>query len=84
MESDSTFNAKNLTKFLNKEQESFCLEVELVAKHMKDYIKFCGKDLNDKLQFTPAEVSISYFMYIDQILNLITPKIKTTPNLINL
>lgn len=62
MGSDSTFNAKKLTNFLNKEQESLCLEVELVAKHMKEYIKFCGKDVNDKLQFTPVDVSVDYFM----------------------
>jgi len=79
---DDTFNVQNLTRFLNAEQESLCLEEELVAKHMKEYFKYCGKDSNDKLQFTATDVS--YFKYIIQILNLITPIVKNTPNFNNL
>ncbi|CAH1709910.1 1-phosphatidylinositol 4,5-bisphosphate phosphodiesterase gamma-1 isoform X2 [Aphis gossypii] len=52
---DDTFNVQNLTRFLNAEQESLCLEEELVAKHMKEYFKYCGKDSNDKLQFTATD-----------------------------
>lgn len=59
---DDTFSIQNLTRFLNVEQESFCLEEELVAKHMKEYFKYCGKDLNGTLQFTATDVSISYFI----------------------
>lgn len=62
MGSDSTFNVEKLTRFLNKEQETFCLKIELVTKHMKEYIKCCGKNLQDGLQFTPKEVSIGYFI----------------------
>lgn len=51
---------------------------------MKDYLKFCEIDLNDKVQFTSFEVSRSYFIYIIQILNLITPRVKIIPNLSNL
>lgn len=79
-----TFNVYNLTKFLNAEQESLCLEEEVVAKHMKEYFKYCGKDSNDKLLFTQTEVSTSYFMYAIQMLNLKTPIAKITPNLNNL
>jgi hypothetical protein len=59
---NDTFSVQDLTRFLNVEQESFCLEEELVAKHMKEYFKYCEKDLSDPLQFTATEVSISYFM----------------------
>lgn len=54
---DDTFNVPNLTRFLNAEQESLCLEEELVAKHMTEYFKCCERDLNDKLQFTATDVS---------------------------
>jgi len=80
---DETFNVQNLTRFLNAEQESLCLEEEVVAKHMKEYFQYCGKD-SKKLQFTPIEVSTSYLIYTIQILNLITPITKITPNLNNL
>lgn len=53
-------NVQELTRFLNAEQESLCLEEELVAKHMKEYFMYIGKDLNEKLEFTATEVSISY------------------------
>jgi len=81
---DDTFNVQNLTRFLNAEQESLCLEEELVAKHMKEYFKFCGKDLNGELLFTATDVSISYFIYIIQILHLIIPTAKMTLNFNNL
>lgn len=51
-------NVPNLTTFLNAEQENLCLEEELVAKHMKEYFIYCGKDQSDKLQFTAPDVSI--------------------------
>ncbi|XP_025416925.1 1-phosphatidylinositol 4,5-bisphosphate phosphodiesterase gamma-1 isoform X2 [Sipha flava] len=52
---NDTFSVQDLTRFLNVEQESFCLEEELVAKHMKEYFKYCEKDLSDPLQFTATE-----------------------------
>lgn len=81
---DDTFNVQNLTRFINAEQENLCLEEELVAKHMRDYLKYSGKDVNEKLEFTATDVSTCYFMYIIQILNLTTPTATMTPNLNNL
>lgn len=81
---DDTFNVQNLTQFINAEQENLCLEEECIAKHMKDYLKYSGRDVNEKLQFTATDVSKCYFMYIIQRLNLITPTAKMTPNFNNL
>lgn len=51
---------------------------------MKEYLKYCEKDSNEKLQFTLIDVSRNYFIYIIQILNLITPSVKIIPNFSNL
>lgn len=81
---DDTFNVSNLTRFLNAEQESLCLEEDLVAKHMTEYLEYCEKSLNDKLQFTAIDVSKHYFIYVIQILNLIKPTVNITPYFNNL
>lgn len=81
---DDTFNVQNLTRFINAEQENLCLEEELIGKHMRNYLKRSGRDGHDKLEFTATDVSKCYFMYIIQILNLITPTATITPNFNNL
>lgn len=54
---DDTFNVQHITRFLNAEQENFCLEDETVGKHIREYFKNCGKDLNDTVYFTAPDVS---------------------------
>lgn len=54
---NDTFNVPNLTRFLNAEQESLCLEEEIVCQHMTTYFEECGKDLTHELHLTSMEVS---------------------------
>lgn len=84
--SAEVLSVENLTRFLNSEQESLCLDEEVVAKHMKEYLMYCGKDTNINQQFTETDVSKSYLIYIIQICSLIIPipKITTYLNILYL
>lgn len=61
--SSGVLNVENLTKFLNSEQESLCLEEEVVATHMREYLIYCGKDRNINQQFTETDVSRTYKLF---------------------
>lgn len=54
---NEVFNVETLTKFLNNVQETLSVEEELVAEHMKEYLKYCGKEPNVNLEFKETDVS---------------------------